>query len=85
MPRGIPVSRSLVFVLATGEVVVDWGDGRVQDILTGEFRPFRESEYGRPVNDTDLEQLKNNARLEAYDAWMVYLRPLPEPPRKTIE
>jgi hypothetical protein len=85
MTRGIPVSRSLVFVLQSGEAVVDWGDNRVQDVLSGEFRTFQESDYGRPIMDADLESLKNNGRVEAYDAMLVYLRPLPEPPRKTIE
>jgi hypothetical protein len=85
MPRGIPVSRSLVFVLKSGDAVVDWGDGRVQDILQGEFRPYDEKDYGRPVSDADLELLRKNGRIEAYDAYMVYIRTLPEAPTKTIE
>jgi hypothetical protein len=85
MPRGIPVSRSLVFVLKSGDVVVDWGDGRVQDILQGEFRPYDEADYGRAATDADLELLRKNGRVEAYDAYMVYIRTLPEAPSKTIE
>ena len=85
MPRGIPVSRSLIFVLKSGDAVVDWGDGRVQDILQGEFRPYNEGEYGRAVSDVDLEQLRKNGRIEAYDANMVYIRTLPEAPSKTID
>jgi hypothetical protein len=85
MPRGIPVSRSLVFVVKSGDVVVDWGDGRVQDVLQGEFRPYDEADFGRPASDADLEQLRKNGRIEAYDAYMVYIRTLPEAPSKTIE
>jgi hypothetical protein len=85
MPRGIPVSRSLVFVIKSGDVVVDWGDGRVQDILQGEFRPYDENDFGRVVTDSDLEYLKKNGRVEAYDAYMVYIRTLPEAPSKTID
>jgi hypothetical protein len=85
MPRGIPVSRSLVFVLKSGDVVVDWGDGRVQDVLQGEFRPYDESDFGRAATDSDLESLKKNGRVEAYDAYMVYIRTLPEAPSKTID
>jgi hypothetical protein len=82
---GIPVPRSLVFVLKTGEVVFDWGDGRVQDVMTGEFLGFDEDNYGRAVLDTELESLRNNGRVESFDARTVHLRPLPEPPRTTIE
>jgi hypothetical protein len=85
MPSGIPVTRDLVFVLKTGEIVLDWGDGRVQDIMTGEFLKFKESDYGRAVMDPDLEILRNNGRVEAYDNRRVFLRPLPEPPRPTID
>ncbi|MBN2556621.1 MAG: hypothetical protein JXA97_11835 [Anaerolineales bacterium] len=85
MAAGIPVSRDLVFVLKSGAVVFDWGNGRVQDIRTGDFLAFQESDYGRGVTDADLDLLKNNARVDRYDNRIVFLRPLPEPPRRTIE
>jgi hypothetical protein len=85
MTRGMPVPRSLVFLMVTGEAVVDWGDGRVQDIMSGGFMTYSESNYSRPLTDVELQTLKNNGRVEDYDDRMVYLRPLPEPPRKTIE
>jgi hypothetical protein len=85
MPSGFPVSRGLVFVLGNGEVVFDWGDGRVQDILTGDFLEISDQDYGRAVLDSDLEMLKNNGRVESYDNRIVYLHPLPEPPRPTID
>ncbi len=85
MTRGMPVARSLVFVLKRGDIVVDWGDGRVQDILTGEFIRYHESDFDRAVTDGDLNSLRNSGRLEGYDARTVFLRPLPEPPRETLE
>jgi hypothetical protein len=85
MVSGIPVPREWVFVLRTGETVVDWGDGRVQDILSGDFLQFEEKDYGRSVMDSDLENLKNNGRVDGYDVRTVYLRPLPEPPRRSID
>ena len=85
MPRGFPVSRGLVFVLKSGEVVLDWGDGRVQDILSGDFISFEERNYSHAVTDSELESLKVNGRVESYDQRTVYLRPLPEPPRTTID
>ncbi|MGA9532030.1 MAG: hypothetical protein WBR18_04890 [Anaerolineales bacterium] len=85
MPNGAPIPRDLVFVLRTGETVVDWGDGRVQDIETGEFLKFSEPDYGRAIADSDLERLRNTGRVERFDARMVYILPLPEPPRRTID
>jgi len=85
MPAGVPVARSWVYVLKSGEVVVDWGDGRVQDVASGEFITVSESDYDRPVSDTELDQLKLNGRIERYDVRMVHLLPLPEPPRRLIE
>lgn len=85
MSSGTPIPRDLIFVLKTGETVVDWGDGRVQDIESGGFIPFRESDYGRPISDQDLDRLRNIGRVIDYDARTVFLRPLPEPPRRTID
>jgi hypothetical protein len=85
MPGGTPIPRDLVFVLKTGEFVVDWGDGRVQDIETGEFRPFKERDYGRAISDSDLDRLKIMGRVDSFDLRTVFLLPLPEPPRRTID
>jgi hypothetical protein len=85
MTSGFPVVRDLIFMLKSGEIVVDMGDGRVQDVRTGEFIAFSERDYGRAVTDADLEMLKNNGRVIAYNPRMVYLTPLPEPPRSTID
>jgi hypothetical protein len=85
MTSGTPVARGLVFMLQTGEIVVDWGEGRVQDILTGDFLEFKENDYGGAITDSDLERLKDLGRVVSYTNRLVYLRPLPEPPRPTIE
>lgn len=85
MPIGTPIPRDLIFVLKGGESVVDWGDGRVQDIETGRFLPFEERDFGRAISDRDLDRLINAGRVESYDPRVVYLRPLPEPPRRTID
>ena len=85
MPQGTPIPRDLVFVLRSGEIVVDWGDGRVQDVETGEFHPFREPDYGRAIADGDLDRLRLAGRVDRFDTRTVFLLPLPEPPRRTID
>lgn len=85
MSHGTPIPRDLLFVLNSGEYVVDWGDGRVQDVESGEFLNFKESDYGHAITDLDLDRLRNMGRITDYDARQVFLRPLPEPPRRTID
>jgi hypothetical protein len=85
MPSGMPVPRDLLFVLKTGEFVLDVGASRVQDVQTGEFLTFREQDYGRAILDSDLEALKNNGVVISYGPRIVYIRPLPETPRRTID
>ncbi|MCJ7513008.1 MAG: hypothetical protein MUO23_08560 [Anaerolineales bacterium] len=85
MPGGIPVARSWIYVLKSGEVIVDWGEGRVQDIASGDFLTVQESDYDRPVTDSELDHLKMNGRIERYDTRLAHLLPLPEPPRRALE
>lgn len=85
MPSGLAVFRDWLTLLEGGEVVIDWGDGRVQDVTTGKFLPEDEYRPGSSVMDSDLELLRRCGWVEAYDTRMVYLRPLPDPPRPTID
>lgn len=85
MTTGLPIPRGWILMTKNGEVVLDWGDGRVQDVLTGEFLQPRDPDFGRPATDGDLEVLRKSGRVESFDARTVYLRPLPEPPRPSLE
>jgi hypothetical protein len=57
----------------------------VQDIGSGDFLSVSESDYDRPVTDSELDHLKLNGRVESFDTRLVHLLPLPEPPRPTLE
>ncbi|MCL4561840.1 MAG: hypothetical protein M1281_14685 [Chloroflexi bacterium] len=85
MQGGTPVGRHCVVVLIDGNTVVDWGDGLVQDILSGEFFRCREEDISHTVLDAELEDLKHAGHVESYTAQQVYLRALPEPPRSTLD
>ncbi len=80
-----PVNRTLIIVLQDGTPVLDWGDGNAQDLLTGEFRSFKEGEYSHPIQDKELDVLKQTGRIKDYDSRQVYLLQMPEPPRRTID
>jgi hypothetical protein len=83
MPNGTPVTRDWVYVLQDGTVVIEWEEGTLQDIQTGDF--LHQGAFGHPVQDTELEQLRLTGRVEKFDARTVYLRALPDFKRNTIE
>lgn len=85
MPSGVPVPRTMLLSLKSGDVVVDWGNNRIQDIITGDFITLENDDYGQSVNDGELEIMKKNGQIIKYDSRMVYILPLPEPPLNTID
>jgi CheY-like chemotaxis protein len=87
---GSAVPRHFVFVMADGTFVVQWDDTRVQDLLSGKYDYFESENFGHPINDYELNQLKSNGRVEHYNRNYVWLYALPEPGRfqaklKTLE
>jgi hypothetical protein len=85
MNRGTPIERTFVCVLADGAVCVDWGDGRFQDVVTGEFRPAANVPIAHSATDHELESLVRQGLATGYDARYAYLLPLPETSRKTLD
>ena len=85
MQRGIPFERQYIVVWEDGAVVIDWGEGEQQDVLTGEFRRVDQGEFCRPVLDRDLDRLKAAGRVESYDHRTVYMLSLPEHQRATLD
>jgi CheY-like chemotaxis protein len=75
---GSAVSRNQVFALSDGSYVVQWTDQRVQELLTGLYRDYNTSDFGHPISDSELRQLKASGRVEHYNRNFVWLFPLPE-------
>ncbi len=82
---GTPINREWIYMLQNGTPVIDWGDGRVQDMYTGEFMPFHERDYSHGITDHELDVLKNAGRVSEYDSKNVWVNALPEPPRDMID
>jgi hypothetical protein len=74
----IPVPRRRVFVLKDGAFVVQWEENRVQDLLTGKYRPFAADTAGNPISDYELSQLKNAGVVDRYDVELIHLCPTPD-------
>ena len=82
---GSPISRQWIYMLTNGSPVIDWGDGKVQDMYSGEFLPFEERDYSHGITDRELDVLKNAGRVASYDTKNVFVNSLPEPPRDMID
>ncbi len=85
MPTGIPFNRQYVLVFEDGRVVLDWGEGLLQELETGNFFSSTENQISRSIMDEELEWLKRVGRVEAYNRLQVFFLNLPERPVKTID
>lgn len=72
------VPRSRVFVLLDGTFVVKWSENRVQSLLTGLYRNYERRDFGAPITDFELNQLKQAGIVENFDKEFVWLSPSPE-------
>lgn len=82
---GSPISRQWIYMLTNGSPVIDWGDGKVQDMYSGDFLPFEERDYSHSITDRELDVLRNAGRVASYDTKNVFVNSLPEPPRDMID
>lgn len=85
MPEGLAIHRRWVLVLNNGAIVIDWGDGVFQDLLTGDFLHGLSLVGSHVIQDEQLEWLKRTGTIAGYDGSSVYISSLPELPKKTIE
>ncbi len=85
MPTGIPFNRQYVLVFEDGRVVLDWGEGLLQELETGVFFSSAENQVSRSIMDEELEWLKRVGRVEAYNRLQVFFLNLPERPVNTID
>jgi hypothetical protein len=80
---GTPVDREWVYALEDGRIVVEWGEGTLQDIQSGDF--LRAGEFGHELLNHELENLRTAGYIEDFDSRKVYLRPLPERKRTMLD
>jgi hypothetical protein len=85
MSAGLAINRHWVIVLNNGLVVVDWGEGVFQDILSGDFIHEVSLNGSHTILDQELEWLKRTANIAGFDEHNVYVQGLPENPKKTLE
>jgi hypothetical protein len=72
------VPRSVVFVLMDGTFVVRWSENRVQELETGNYRDYDSHDFGAPITDYELKQLKSAGLVVDYDLDVVWLCTMPD-------
>jgi CheY-like chemotaxis protein len=77
--NGSGVPRQFLFVMANGAFVVQLSESRVQDLLSGQFHPLDDHNFGHAITDYELAQLKSAGVVEDFNRAYVWLYRLPEP------
>lgn len=78
---GSPIARHLVFVLQSGQIVIQWDEAQVQDVFSDKLLPFGDKDYGHAITDSELDQLQEAGRISHYDRAFVWMHALPEKER----
>ena len=85
MTTGTQIARQHIHVLRDGAFVVDWGEGQVQDLMTGEFMRIDDSDFLHVIYNAELDILMRRGRVLEYNSQEVSLAPLPESGRRTLD
>ena len=85
MTEGLAINRRWILVLNNGIIIIDWGNGILQDIHTGEFLSGLSLVGSHAILDEQLDWLKRTATITGYDESNVYFTSLPEYPKDTLE
>jgi PleD family two-component response regulator len=73
---GFPIKREKFFTLNNGTYVVHWNEHTVRTLLDGKILPYRpEQDYGAPLSDFELRQLKQAQVLSHFNQEYVWLTP----------
>lgn len=84
MTQGTPINRQWVCTLHDGTPIIDWGNGRAQDMFTGEFLDY-DGNFSHGITDNELYLLVRAGRVVEFDNTTVYINALPDPPQKTLD
>ncbi|MBI9044679.1 MAG: hypothetical protein JEZ06_09350 [Anaerolineaceae bacterium] len=84
MARGTPIDRQFILVNQNGLIVIDWGNGKYQDVYEGNIVECKEIEL-RAVREDELTILKSGQWILDFDSRMVYFLSLPQANIDTID
>ena len=70
----IPIPRHRVFVLHDGTFVVQWEENLVQVLLSGRYLNYNREQFGNPITNWELNQLRQAGLIAHYDDDFVHLQ-----------
>lgn len=76
------IPRHRLFVLLDGTFVVRWSDNRIQELENGHYRTYEKREFGAPITDYELNQLKSAGLVKTYNKDEITLFPMRERPKQ---
>ena len=85
MTAAVPINRHWVIVLHNGDVIIDWGDGVFQDIISGAFVPAVEQAGSHAIQNDECAWLESSGVIQGFDATQVYVTQLPLRHREPLE
>ncbi len=85
MTSAVSINRQWVIVLCNGDIVVDWGDGVFQDVMSGSFLPVVDQTGSHPVQDNECSWLEKAGAIQGFDKFQVYVYDLPARLKKSLE
>ncbi len=85
MTEGTAVNRDYVLLTQDGRLIVDWGDGKFMDVLSGNFVEIKEEEISHHPTNEELDWLVHINAVVKYDGKSVWFAKLPERPLRTID
>jgi len=85
MTAAVPISRHWVIVLHNGDIVIDWGEGVFQDVISGAFLPTVDQAGSHAIQNDECAWLESSGVIQGYDAAQVYVTHLPMRQRESLE
>ncbi len=77
--NGFPIAREKFFILTNGTYVIQWNDHTVQALFSGRTYPYRrEKDYGAPVSDFELKQMKSTKCISHFNRQYIWLSSNPQ-------
>lgn len=85
MPGGVEINRQWVVVLKDGKVIVDWGEGCYQDLVSEDFYTEVDQTGCHTIRDDELVWLKRIGHILDFDHRAIYVSGLPERPQDPMD
>ena len=68
------INRKWFFVMNNGKLVLDWGQGKAQEVTSGKFVSYVPKNYAHAVEDQELIELVEKNRIVRFDQEKVVLK-----------